>query len=73
MWSSWQRAECSEAVRRHVRSKITQQHNQQAQGGSEVTPGVNPSPLTQTAADGTATDAPQCRGHGGGTKLFHRR
>lgn len=70
VWSSLQRAECSEGVRGHVRSRITQQHNQQAQGDSEVTPGVNPSLLTQTAADGTATDVPQCKGHSGGKTSF---
>ncbi|XP_044045512.1 partner and localizer of BRCA2 [Siniperca chuatsi] len=59
-----QRAEHSEAVRRHVRSRITQQKHQD-QRDPEVTsnPCLSPSSLTLDTHDGTASGVPQCQGH----------
>ncbi|XP_070838332.1 partner and localizer of BRCA2 [Chaetodon trifascialis] len=58
-----QRAERSEAVRRHVRSRITQQ-TYQDQRDPEVSsnPCINPSSLTLDTQNGTASGVPQRQG-----------
>nr|XP_046226876.1 partner and localizer of BRCA2 [Scatophagus argus] len=68
-----QRAERSEAVRRHVRSRITQQ-NHQDQRDPEVTPNpcLNPSSLTVDTTNGTTSGVPQCQGHTGDSENFTR-
>ncbi|XP_051242530.1 uncharacterized protein palb2 isoform X2 [Dicentrarchus labrax] len=62
-----QRAERSEAVRRHVRSRITQQ-NHENQRNPEITsdPCLTPSALTLNAISGSASGVPQCQGPTGG-------
>ncbi|XP_035515359.1 partner and localizer of BRCA2 [Morone saxatilis] len=62
-----QRAERSEAVRRHVRSRITQK-NHENQRNPEITsnPCLNPSALTLNAISGSASGVPQCQGPSGG-------
>uniref|UniRef100_UPI0037E93D76 partner and localizer of BRCA2 n=1 Tax=Semicossyphus pulcher TaxID=241346 RepID=UPI0037E93D76 len=62
-----QRAERSEAVRIHVRSRIAQQ-NHQDQRDPEVTsnPCHNPSSLTLNTTNGTVSGVHQCQEHTGG-------
>ncbi|XP_070769040.1 partner and localizer of BRCA2 [Enoplosus armatus] len=62
-----QRAERSEAVRRHVRSRIAQQ-NHQDQRDAEVTsnPCLNPSSLTLDTHNGTGSGVRHYQGHAGG-------
>ncbi|XP_034542920.1 partner and localizer of BRCA2 isoform X2 [Notolabrus celidotus] len=57
-----QRAERSEAVRRHVRSRIEEENNQE-QRDSEVTssPCVNPASVALNTTDGTVPGLPQCQ------------
>lgn len=65
-----QRAERLDAVRRHVRSRITQQ-NQQDQRDPELTsnPCLNLSVLTLNTTKGTTQDVPQCQGHTEGESI----
>ncbi|XP_074485817.1 uncharacterized protein palb2 isoform X1 [Sebastes fasciatus] len=62
-----QRAERLDAVRRHVRSRISQQDHQD-QRDPEVTsnPPLNLSSLILNTTNGTPTSVPQCQGHAGG-------
>ncbi|XP_074541843.1 uncharacterized protein palb2 [Halichoeres trimaculatus] len=57
-----QRAERSEAVRRHVKSRIEQENNKE-QRQSEVlsSPCVNPPSVTLNSTDGFAASLPQCQ------------
>ncbi|XP_030591855.1 partner and localizer of BRCA2 isoform X2 [Archocentrus centrarchus] len=59
-----QRAERSEAVRRHVRNRITEQ-NHQDQRGTEAASDLrlNPSSLTLNSSSDAAQGLPQCQGH----------
>ncbi|KAK5926123.1 hypothetical protein CgunFtcFv8_021718 [Champsocephalus gunnari] len=59
-----QRAERVDAVRKHVRSRISQQN----QGDPDVTSNarLSPSPLILNATNGAATREAQCEGHTGG-------
>ncbi|XP_076585649.1 uncharacterized protein palb2 [Chaetodon auriga] len=58
-----QRAEHSEAVRRHVRSRITQQtYQDQRNLDATSDPCINPSSLTLDTQNGTASGVPQCQG-----------
>ncbi|XP_010781075.1 uncharacterized protein [Notothenia coriiceps] len=59
-----QRAERVDAVRKHVRSRISQQN----QGDPDVTsnPRLSPSPLILNDTNGAATSEAQCEGHTGG-------
>ncbi|XP_060910958.1 partner and localizer of BRCA2 [Labrus mixtus] len=63
-----QRAERSEVVRRHVRSRIEQQ-NHQDKRDPEVTsnPCHNPTSLSLNVSNGTASGVPQCQESNGGT------
>lgn len=57
-----QRAERSEAVRRHVKSRI-EQENKKEQRQPELlsNPCVNPPPVTQNSTDGITSSLPQCQ------------
>nr|XP_033947706.1 partner and localizer of BRCA2 [Pseudochaenichthys georgianus] len=62
-----QRAERVDAVRKHVRSRISQQN----QGDPDVTSNarLSPSPLILNATNGAATSEAQCEGHTGGESV----
>ncbi|GLD68276.1 partner and localizer of BRCA2 [Lates japonicus] len=69
-----QRAERLEVVRRHVRSVITQQNQQDPEVTSNAC--LNPSSLTLNTASETAQGVPQCQGHTEGPAVsdnFRRR
>ncbi|KAM7010120.1 uncharacterized protein palb2 [Tautogolabrus adspersus] len=68
-----QRAERSEVVRRHVRSRIEQQ-NHQDKRDPEVTsnPCHNPTSLFLNVSNGTTSGEPQCQEPNGGTSILLR-
>lgn len=68
MLTGSQRAERLDAVRRHVRSMITQQ-NQQDQRDPEVTSNACLDPSSQNTASETAQGVPQCQGHTEGESI----
>ncbi|XP_040043001.2 uncharacterized protein palb2 isoform X3 [Gasterosteus aculeatus] len=70
-----QRAERLDAVRRHVRSRIGRQDQDQDQRDPEETPGprLKPSPWVPNATNGTAPRAAPCPGHAGAVSDASRK